>query len=94
MKRLGIAVAAATLLVATGGVSHPDELRGGVSAAQLPSLGDPAQLKRTLLERMTREPATYRGDNNIRLKWEWYDWISQRCLLRRLQRLIWHGKQL
>jgi hypothetical protein len=41
--------------------------------AQTASLGDPEQHKRTVLERLTRLPPTYRGDTPQRLKWEWYD---------------------
>lgn len=40
----------------------------------------PEQLKERLLERMARMPPTYRGDNNARLKWEWYDGIARSYL--------------
>jgi len=40
----------------------------------------PEQLKARLLERMVRLPPTYRGDNNARLKWEWYDGIVRSYL--------------
>jgi len=73
-------ITAAVALLAIGAIANPFEPRGRISAAQLQSIGDPEQLKQTLLERMKREPPTYRGDNNIRLKWEWYDGISRSYL--------------
>ena len=41
------------------------------------SNGDPQQLKETILERTVRRQPTYRGDNDVRLKWEWWDGVSR-----------------
>jgi len=70
----------APVILAIVAIATLFEPRGHISAAQLPSIGDPEQLKQTLLERMKREPPTYRGDNSIRLKWEWYDGLSRSYL--------------
>jgi hypothetical protein len=70
----------AAVLVVVLGSAVPFEPRFRVSAAQSPGIGDPEQLKKTLLERMKREPPTYRGDNNLRLKWEWYDGMARSYL--------------
>jgi hypothetical protein len=70
----------AMVILVVVAIANPFEPRGRISAAQLPSIGDPEQLKHTLLERMKREPPTYRGDNNIRLKWEWYDGVFRSYL--------------
>ena len=72
----------ALVMVATVAPMAP---RGRVSAAQGPSLGDPVRLMQTVLERMTREPPTYRGDGDIRLKWEWWDGISRSYLFEKNQ---------
>jgi hypothetical protein len=69
-------VVTAVVIIAIVAIVDPFESRRRISAAQLPSIGDPEQLKQTLLERMKREPPTYRGDNNIRLKWEWYNGVA------------------
>src|SRR5437867_9452160 len=73
-------VITALVIVIGVAIANPLESRGRISAAQVPSVGDPQQLKQTLLERMKREPPTYRGDNNIRLKWEWYDGVFRSYL--------------
>ena len=73
-------VITALVIVIGVAIANPLESRGRISAAQVPSVGDPQQLKQTLLERMKREPPTYRGDNNIRLKWEWYNGLAQSYL--------------
>jgi len=56
-----------------------------VSAAQASFDRDPQQLKGTLLERMKREPPSYRGDNNARIKWEWYDGTARSYLFEKSQ---------
>jgi hypothetical protein len=70
----------ATVIVVAFASAIPFGPRGRIRAAQLQGIGDPEQLKKTLLERMKREPPTYRGDNNLRLKWEWYDGVSRSYL--------------
>ena len=44
-----------------------------VASAQSPEPNDVRQHKGTILDRLSREPATYRGDGQRRVKWEWYD---------------------
>jgi hypothetical protein len=74
----------AVILLALVGAARPLVLAGQASNNQGPSIGDPEQYKRTMLERMKREPPTYRGDNGIRLKWEWYDGMSRSYLFEKL----------
>jgi hypothetical protein len=70
----------AVMLLALVGVALPLFLAGQASKDQAPALGDPQQYKRTMLERMRRAEPTYRGDNDMRLKWEWYDGMSRSYL--------------
>jgi hypothetical protein len=51
-----------------------------LSAQSTEKSQNPEQLKARLLERMARMPPTDRGDNNARLKWEWYDGIVRSYL--------------
>ena len=58
---------------------HSTPMVAQTSAEQEASIGDPQQLKGTILERMVREQPTYRG-NGRRVKWEWWDGISRSYL--------------
>jgi hypothetical protein len=62
------AIQTAGLILVVVAITDPIAPSGRIAVAQGSSIGDPGQLMQTVLERMTREPPTYRGDNNIRLK--------------------------
>lgn len=70
----------ASMIVVSVHAAWPQPTAMQTSTQQIQSIGDPDQLKGTVLERMTREAPTYRGPNGLRLKWEWWDGTSRSYL--------------
>jgi hypothetical protein len=73
MKR--IAFAALMCMAVSSGLLQDGPI--SLTAQSTETSQSPEQLKARLLERMVRLPPTYRGDNNARLKWEWYEGIAR-----------------
>jgi hypothetical protein len=82
-ERMSRAIVTGGLIVILGIATS--EVR--VNGVQEPSIGEPARLIQTVLERMTREPPAYRGDGGTRLKWEWWDGIWRSYLFEKHQLL-------
>ena len=73
-------IVVASMVLVMAEVAHRIPGAAHSPTVQATSVGDPKEYKGTILERMVRTQPTYRGDDDARLKWEWWVGMSRSYL--------------